>query len=218
MVFPHGPATNFPGFTLIDTLVSQVHLKNFRLFSTPTRYHNWAASASLDCGMSFGTLDQDGPLIVDPTQAFIVLQFVGGEEPTRVCIVLRTQALIKHACSMGTETCIPWEEWGRNAIVMEMQALNQATYVQGVHVIEVEVRKLPDGNFDTNHLYLRAFDFSKWGSGALCDEGGETVQTARYKDGREFSLERSGNLGRLGFGLLGDGIFYSLVSRLYHWK
>jgi len=116
---------------------------------------------------------------------------------------------------MGTETYIPWEEWGRDPIVTETQAFNLSTCVQGVHVTEAEMRRVPGDNVD---MRLRAFDFSKWGCSTLCDEGGEAVRTARYKYGRELLLEESGNVSRLGFGSLDNGVFYSLVSRLCHLK
>jgi len=153
----------FPQLIFIDTLISQDHLRNFRQLCFPERYRDSVTTASINYDMSFGTLDKDGPFIVDPTQAFIILQLPGAEEQTRVCVVLRTQALIEHACSMRTENYIPWEEWARNSIIMERQTSNLPTYIQGVHLIETEMRRVPGGNVDMSRIYLRTFDLSKRG-------------------------------------------------------
>ena len=90
-----------------------------------------------------GTLNQDEPFVVDPTQAFIILQLFG-EVPIRVfTVVLRTQALIEHACSESTDIYIPWEDWERDAIVMEMPTFGSVIYVQGVRVIEEQMLEVP---------------------------------------------------------------------------
>ena len=217
MILTRGYAVDSFGLVLINTLASQVRQRTFRLFCLPARYRDWDTSASIDYSMSFGTPDQDTPFIVDPTQAFIVLQFQGGEKQTRVCIVLRTQTLIEHACSVGTNTYIPWEEWGGDVIVMEMPTFSPTIYIQGVHVVGVERRRV-SGDVNMNHMCLRIFNFSKWGHSTLCDEGGEAVRETWYEDGRELLLEGNGNVSRLGLGSLGNGIFYSLVSCLCHWK
>jgi len=215
MIFTHDRAVS-SGFTLANTLVSQDRPSRFLRFQVPTKYRNWIPFASTNCVMPFGTLNQDEPFVVDPTQAFIILQLFG-EVTDRVLIVLRTQALIEHACSMGTDTYIPWEEWGRDAIVMEMPTSDSVIYVQGVHVVEEQMRKVP-GSDHTNHTSIRVFDFSKRGCSTLCDEGCETVWAAWYKEGRELLLEGSQNVGRLEFGSLSDGVFYSLVSRPRCWE
>ena len=215
MIFTYDRAVS-SGFTLVNTLVSQDHPSYLRRFQVPTKYRDWMPFASTDCVMPFGTLNQDEPFVVDPTQAFIILQLFG-EVQDRVLIVLRTQALIKHACLMGTDTYIPWEEWGRDAIVMEMPTSDSVIYIQGVHVVEGQMGKVP-GSDHANHMSIRVFDFSKRGCSTIRDEGGETVWAAWYEEGRELSLEGSQNMGRLELGSLGDGAFYSLVSCLRCWK
>ena len=117
---------------------------------------------------------------------------------------------------MNTEIYIPWNEWGRDAIFIEMPASDRPIHVQGVHVIEAEERRVPGG--DTVHMGLRIFDFGKWGCSTLCDEGGETVRTARYRGGRESLLEGSGTRSIPEFDSLGDGIFYAVVGHFCHWK
>jgi len=214
MIFTYNRAVS-SGFTLANTLVSQDHPSHFRRFQVPTKYRNWIPLASTDCVMPFGTLDQDEPFVVDPTQAFIILQLFGGVTDC-VFIILRTQALIEHTCSMSTD--IPWEEWGRDAIVMETPTSDSTIYVQGVHVIEEQMRKVPGSDVHTNHMSIRVFDFSKRGCSTLCDEDGETLRAAWYKGGRELFLEGSQNVGIPEFGSLGDGVFYSLVSRLCCWR
>jgi len=214
MIFTHDHATNSSGLILINTLISQDLQRNFRLFCIPTRYSDLIAPTSIDYDMSLGTLDQDGPFTVDQTQAFIILQFFGGEEPNCGWVILCTQALIEHACSMRTETYIPWEEWGRDAIVMGIPTFSPAIYVQGVHAVEAAMRTVPD-SFGRVHIYLRTFNFSKWGCSTFCDEGGEAVRETRYEDGRGLFLKGS-DVGLVEFGPPGNSVFYSVVSRLCH--
>lgn len=219
MIFTHDHTVNSSGLTLINTAISQGHPGHFRRFRIPTRYRDWEVpSAGIGCDLSSETANQDGPFIVDPTQAFIVLQLLGIKVPTSVCIILRTQALIEHACSMGAETYIPWEEWGRDANIMEMPTSNPAIYIQGVHLIETERRGVLGGDIDVTHVCLRIFDFSKRGCSTPFDEGGEAVQEVWYRGGRELLLQGSENVNRIEFGSLGRSVFYSLVSCLCHWK
>ena len=71
---------------------------------------------------------------------------------------------------MGTEIQIPWEQWGKDAMVtMEMPTFGSHIYVQGAHVVEVKARSVSGGGVE--RICLRIFDFSKRGCSTLWDEG-----------------------------------------------
>jgi hypothetical protein len=112
---------------------------------------------------------------------------------------------------MNTETYIPWDEWGRDAIVMETPAFSSAVCVQGVHAVEAEIQMVPGSGAC---MYLRTFDFSKRGCSSLCDEGGGAVQAAWYDDGRDLFLVGSGNVLKLDLGSLGKCLLLSGESPL----
>ena len=201
---------------LFNTLVSQDDSRSLRRFRVPQRYRNWFPSVIIDRGMPLGTLNQDEPLIVDPAQAFIVIELFRGEVSTLASIVLRTQALIRHSCSMSTDTHIPWEEWGKDAMIIEIPTLHLKFYVQGTQMIEAKMRRVPGGGME--HICLRTFDFSKRGCSTLRSEGCEVVPAAWYENGRDLFLEGRGNVEEQEFDSLGNGTFCYLVSFFCHWK
>ena len=193
---------------LFDTLLLQGHPRNLRRFHIPMRYRNRFSSIITDRDGSLGT--QDGPLIIDPAQTILVVRLFDTDEPLRILLVLRIRALITRACSMSSDTCIPWEEWERDVMVMEMPRHDTHIFVQGVHV--TVVKKRTHIGDDADNLRLRTFDFSLRGSSTLLDKGGRAGRTDFYEGGRDFSLE--GSRGALNWELnsLGNGTFYSLVS------
>jgi len=215
MVFDRGHAGNPPEFTLFNTFISQDHPGNLRRFRIPMRYHKSVLVVKTEHSMSLGTPDRDGPLIVDPAQEFIVLElFDASALKPYVLIVLRIQALIKRACSVDTEIQISWEEWGRDAMIMEMPTFDSRIYVQGTHVVEAKVRSVSGG--EAKRICLRTFDFSKRGCSTLWDESSETVRAAWHEDGRDLFLEGGDNMNLYS---LGNGTFFHPpVSRLYRPK
>ena len=216
MVFTPDLTENPPEFMLFNTLVSQDDSRSLRRFRVPQRYRNWFPSVIIDHEMPLGTLNQNEPLIVDPAQAFIVLGLFRGEVSTLVFIILRTQALIKYSCSVNTDTYIPWEEWGKDAMIIEIPTLHLQFYVQGTQMIEAKMRRVPGGGME--HICLRTFDFSKWGCSTLRSEGCEVVPAAWYESGRDLFLEGRGNVEEQEFDSLGNGTFCYLVSFLRHRK
>ena len=215
MIFTLILTENPPEFMLFNSLVSQNDLRSLRRFRVSQRYRNWFPSVIIDRGMSLGTLSQNEPLIVDPGQAFIVLRFFRDEVPTLVFIILRAQALIKHSCSMSTDTYIPWEGWGKDAVIIEIPTLHLKFYVQGAQIIEAKMRRVPGGGME--HICLRTFDFSKWGCSTLRSEGCVVVPTAWYEGGRDLFLGGRENVEEQEFDSPGSGTFCYLVSFPQHW-
>jgi len=195
---------------LFNTLLPQDHPRNLRRFRIPPRYRKQFPFVITDHDRSFGT--QDGSLITDPAQSILVVGVCDSEEPHHFYLVLRTQALITRACSMSSDTCIPWDEWERDAVIMEMPAHDSHILLQGVHVIAVK-RRAHIGE-DTGHLRFCIFDFSLRGCSTLWNKGGRarSRRTDFYEGGRDLILEGTGRVSDRGLNSLGNGAFYSLVS------
>jgi len=199
---------------LINTLLPQDHPRNLRRFHIPPRYRKWFSFVITDRDGSLGT--QDGSIMIDPAQTILVVDLFECGEPLHIFLVLRKQALITRACSMSSDTHIPWDEWGRDVMIMEMPMHDAYLLVQGVHVIVVKTRTPISG--DTNHLRLRAFDFSLRGCSTLWDKGGRAGRADFYEGGWDFLLEGSRGVPTWGLNSLGNGTFYSLVSFPCRWK
>ena len=216
MVYTPEQTGKLPEFTLFDTSVSQDHPTNFRHFRVPLKYRDWSPSVTLDTCIGLGMQNQDEPLIVDPTQALILLQFYRDDVSTDAVVMLRIQALVKQACLMGADTDIPWRELERDAVVIEPSTSNAKFSVHGVHVIEVTRHPiLFDGDVPVR---FHVFDFSRRGCSTLRDANDETMGAAWCKGGRGFPFEWSGIRTRNALCSLGNGTFYGLVCGLHRWK
>jgi len=198
---------------LFNTLLPQDDQGNLRRFDIPLRYRGRFSSVITDRDGSPGT--QDGSLITDPAQAILVVDLCDGDEPHHFSLVFRTQALVARACSMSLDTCIPWDEWKRDAVIMEVPAHDSHIFIHGVHVIVVKKRAQ-----NADNLQLRTFDFSWRGCRALWGKGGRARRRRMdlYEGGRDFILEGTENVSEWGLNSLGNGAFYSLVSFTCCWK
>jgi len=209
MVSDPGRPGNPPEFMLFNTLIPQDRPRELRRFSVPQKYRDWFPSVNIDHEMPSGTMSRDEPLVVDSTQAITVLNLFRG--PAHVLIVLRTQALIKHACSMGVDTHIPWKELEKDAVVVDVPVYGSSIHVQGTHVVVARMHDDPDGG--TGHMCLRVFDCSKRGCIKLRGEGDEAGRKAWYEGGQDFPLGGNENADPQRLCSLANGTFY-LVSRL----
>jgi hypothetical protein len=204
-------AANSPELILFNTLLPQDHPGNSRRLSLPPRYRNWSPSLGYDSNRPLGTLNWDGPLIIDPSQAVLVVEFSDGNL-RNVLIILRMQVLIDHSCSTSADAHIPWNEWGRSAVVMEMPTGDDSDVgIHGFHVIAMGVDNSSGGG-EQHQLLLRIFDFSRRGCSTLRDEGGGVERTVSYEGEREILLEEGENEAVDWVVNSGDGNFFHLVS------
>ena len=205
-----------PELVVFDTRTPQVHPECFRRFGLPPEYRNNVAHINFDCNRPLRTVTQEGPLIVDPTQAILVVE----TDPqhslgTHGQLVVRINALIEHECSARTDSLIPWEEWGEGSVYMKipLEDIKFSTFVHRTHLVVVALcisRSVPD------RLYT--FDFSKQGCNALPHwdrMGGVGVRRSTLEDGRRLVLEGGQGLGPQGMCLLGNGILVYLGSVSY---
>ena len=193
---------------------------NSRRFSLPQRYHGRRVLVHVDQDRSSGALNRDGPFITDPTQAVLVVELPKFDHHSAVLLVVRIQDLIKRVCSAHVDVPIPWDEWGRGAVVMEDQEFNYNLFIH-VHGTHLVVLKTPYPYGRGDHFRVSIFDFSRHGCGTLplWDEGGNGAgRKTSFSDGREFVCEGIWNRdyvpwGEMGF--LGDRNLFH-VSYLSH--
>ena len=208
MVTTRDTGTNAPGLTVYNTLLPQDHPMNSRRFSLPPRYHDRDHLMLVDQDRPLGALKSDGPLITDPTQAILVVELLKFGDRD-ILLVVRTQVLIEHACSTRADVHIPWNEWGRGAVVMESPLHRYRSYVHGTHLAMV----LTLNRHEPRHC-VRTFDFSRHGCGDLPlwdDKASRAVRVASLSEGTESRFEYVGGF----MGSHGDGGFFQ-VSYLSH--
>ena len=203
-------------FTVFNTFVPQDHPGNMRQFGLPPKYPGREVRAYLDRYESLGTVNRDGHLVADPTQAILVLSLYLGPQDPEVVLILRIQSLIEHACSMRTDTEIPWDEWGRSTVVMETPTgyTDPTPIVHGPHMLLV--RGTRHGR-EVHHIHT--FDFSRRGSAALpLSDGGNggIERRAIFGDGRSCVFEIGDGMRMQGLKSFGDGIVVDIVSLLPH--
>ena len=207
-VFPGAPE-----LAIFNTLVPQGHPGNLRRFKLPPVTVGRTVHVHLDRDRSLGTVNRDGHLIVDPSQAILILKISQTVQERQIFFVLRTQSLIERACSMRADTQIPWDEWGRGAVVMEIPTGSGAlTIVHGTHVLVIDEIHGPGANYR-----VCRFDFGRWGSATLpfLDENdGGAGRRAVFEDGRSCEFEGGDGMSLYDLQPLGDTIPLSVVSLL----
>jgi hypothetical protein len=201
-------------FPVFDTLLPQDHPRNLRWFRLPWKYRGRGAYLHVDRGGSLRTVDRDGPLIVDPTQAIIIMDFLETSQEPRVYLILRIQPLIEYACSMRADVRIPWNEWGRGAVAMEIPStvtVNPETVIHGARVLAIV--ETPHGL--RQRFCIHTFDFSRRGSAALplSDENDrEAERNAAFEDGWRYVLEVADGMSPWGLQSAGGGVVLYIVS------
>jgi hypothetical protein len=110
VVVTHSISPDPPELFVFNTLVPQDHPRSLQQFNLPPKYHNWYANIHLDHDRSLGTLNNDGPLMVDSTQAIVLVDMVSDLGEPEVFLIVQTQFLIEHVCSVGTDVQIPCQE------------------------------------------------------------------------------------------------------------
>ena len=144
----------------------------------------------VDANRCLGTPGQDGLLTTDPTQAIFVAELIDQYEARKLLIV-PIQNLIERICSVSAGDCVPWDEWGRGAVVMEVPRRGSGSggshpLVQGVHV--VMAKEYTTSSVGEHHPHICTFDFSRRGCSVLPSWDG-IERRARFEDGRVIPLQ-----------------------------
>lgn len=198
---------------VFNTLVPQDHPRSLRRFRIPPGYCGRTIRISLDRDSSLGTVNRDGPLIIDPTQAVLVVSLSSRLTGRQDFLILRTRALIEHACSMRADVRIPWSEWGRDAVTVEIPTYGSYfTTTHGARVLVIRSTRL-------GYRDIRVFDFSRRGGTTLPLSGGSDGGTERmsvFKGGRSCVFAGHDGISQWDPRSLGDSIIPCIVSPLSH--
>lgn len=180
-------------FIVFNTLIPQDRPMSSRRLDLPPQYDSdRSALIYVDQDRSLGKLNRDGPVITDPTQAILVVKLTKLYHGD-VLLVVRIQPLIERVCSTGTGANIPWDEWGRDAVIMENPVLRYGldVHVHGTHLVLLE---MPYQFVQRGCPRIRTFDFGRRGRSVLplLDKSGGAERKALFSDGGEFVLEATG--------------------------
>jgi hypothetical protein len=202
---------------VFNTLIPQGHPMSSQRLDLPPQYDRYGnIFVHVDKDASLGTLDRDGPIITDPTQAILVVKLAEPDYED-VLVVVRIQPLIERVCSTRTDENIPWDEWGRGAVILKNPELKYDldVYVHGTHLVlfEKSHRFGPWG-----FLGFRTFDFGRRGCSALLlwEEGGRAERMAWFWDGSRVVFKATGVRAATewdGTGSQGNGNFFHVSYR-----
>jgi len=207
-IFPH-PFELF----VFDTLLPQDHPRHLRRFMLPPKYGHRSVRVYLDHDRPLGTVDRDGPLLVDPTQAILIVDLSRVVRDPRIFLILRMQDLIEHTCSMRTEAQIPWDEWGRGNVVIEIPTgiTRLSIVIHGARLLAIyDTHRGSEGDY-----CIHIFDLCRRASSALTvsDESNDgTERRAPFKTGRSCLFEEGGGVSMWGLQPLGDSVVFYEVS------
>lgn len=167
----------------------------------------------LDRDRSLGSVNRDGHLIVDPTQAVLIVDLSPTFRDPQVLLILQTQTLIERTCSMHTATYVHWNEWGRRAVVMETppSGIDFAT-IHGARVLVITSTR----HRQRDDYRIHTFDFSRRGGVVpplLEGNDGGVERRIAFGDGGSCSfLETGEGIGSWGIHSLGDCVVFRIVS------
>ena len=186
LAYPH----SYPCYELLvfNTLTSQDDPRNLRRFKFPQKYYGRGISLHLDCDRTLGTVNRDGPLIVDPSQAILIVGISSTHGGPGILFVLRTQTLIDYACSMRADVQIPWDDWGKGSVTMEN--LIEPYDCIAIHGARMLVIRRTHWEDERPRVYV--FDLGRRGRTRLSlPDGNSSGAKGRVmvKDGRSCALE-----------------------------
>ena len=202
---------------VFDTLIPQDHPGNSWELEPPQRFHNWTAKIYIDHEQQLGVPNRDEPFISDPGQAVLVMQLTNNSNDL-VFLIVRTQALIEKARSTHANPRVPWDEWGRDAVVLEdlVRGIGSLFFVHGAQVVVVQMYLF--WGQQNYHWSVRTFDFSRRGCSSLPLWGGEGGGTQRTvlseNEGCVRFVPDDGASSITELRSLSDGCLFCLVSCL----
>lgn len=194
---------------VFDTLIPEDCPGSLLRLGLPQRFHNRAAYIRADHDRSLGTLNGDEPLIADPAQAVLVLEIMSGRGPQALLIV-RMQALAEQMRLTRTGSCVPWDEWSGDGVVVEIPTgdSDREVFVHGAQVVVVWGPHVGDWDVQT-------FDFSRRGRSCLpLLGGGGGIKSTRLGNHRDLICRPDGCIYPWLLKSLSDGSIFHLVSRL----
>ena len=180
----------------------------------PLEFHGMCANMHIDLGRDLGTPNKDEVLLPDPAQAVLVMD-IWADRELRILLVVRTQVLVKQTYSVRAGSPVPWDEWGRDAMAIEVQndgGHRMLTFVHGAQVMIARASSLRGlGNYD-----VRTFGFSQRGRKSLPIRGeADAERRVLFEAGVNLKFEPDDGIGPQGeLKPLSDGSLICLVSYL----
>jgi len=191
------PARADDGLDLIifDTSLPQQSPNSWRRLNIAPTYHHWyarypsawEARIHTDSENLRGGAPCDGPLVVDPTQAVVVIilhhRDCGNISVGEAVLVVRAAALVGRMSSTRSGERIPWDAWKSDVMVVEIphHISYFQTFVHGTRVLLITYEWQSGYRF-------RAYDFSRWGCKALVRVGdGEKERMVMPNPGKVWS-------------------------------
>ena len=201
---------------MFNTLIPQDHPENLRQLELPHYFHGRNVKMRVDHDRPLGTSNRDEPLIADPAQVVLVMELTGGWKP-RFLLAVSTQTLVGQTCSTYGGSRVPWDEWGRDAVVVEVQIPGRVphAFVRGAQVIVAWER---DVSIWSRQYSVQTFEFSRRGRSTLqvlSGGGGVEVKSVLLKDEGSFTFEPVDSTRSPGdLRLLSDGSLFHPASCL----
>ena len=203
---------------VFDTLIPQDHPGYMRRLVYPLEFCDTHATLRVDRDRALGTPNKDEVLLPDPTQVVTVIEFWRDEEP-HVLLVMRTQVLVEQVHSVQPDSRVPWDEWGRDAVTIEVQSNDGHRVFTFIHGAQVMIAQpfLPHG---LGCYHIRTFDFGKRGRSSLPlrDGADGTERRVLFEDGANLDFEPDDGIDiHQELQSLSDGSLMYLVSCLAHY-
>ena len=208
---------------VFDTSIPQQSQYSWRRFNIAPMHNDryarspwaWGAWIYTDGDRSRGEGSRGEPLVVDPTQSVVVLvlyhhecgYITGGE----VILVIRAATLVGYMSSTRNELFIPWDDWKRDAMVVEVPHYGISyvrTFVLGSHVLLVTYNWRDNGG----RYRVQAYDFSRWGCRTLVRVGDGEKERMVMPNPEKIWFPRENSNGLENMRALGDCLVSCAVS------
>ncbi|KAF9645019.1 hypothetical protein BDM02DRAFT_3120947 [Thelephora ganbajun] len=182
---------------VFDTLIPQDHPGNAQRLELPLQLHGQPANIHVDHDWDLGIPKTDEALIADPAQAVLVIELERFSKPT-VLVVVRIQVLIEQKYSLRADSRVPWDEWGRQIVAMEvlMNSIRLLAFVHSSQVMVVQTFLTDSWGIRRHQPHcVRTFDFSRRGFLPLLDGVDGTEKRVMFEDGADFRFEPGESMG-----------------------
>ena len=201
---------------VFDTLVPRDRPGYLKRLEFPPEFRDKPVKIRVDG--HFGTPNKDEVFLADPAQAVVVIEFGGGRKPPDL-LVVPMRVLIEQTHSEHAGSRVPWDEWGRDAVVIEPNDDNYrlSTIVHGAQVMIV-CASLPYafGQPQRGGFRVYTFDFSQRGRSSLPLHSGidGIRRVLLLEGGTDVRFESDDDMNRWDrLRSLRDGSLFHMVSR-----
>ena len=212
---------------MFDTSLPQQSPDSWRRLNIAPTHHylyarypwGWEAQIHTDSEISRGGGPCDAPLVGDPTQSVVVIvlhhndcgDFSGGE----AVLVIRAAALVRHMSSPRSGKCVPWGDWKRDVMVVEIphNVISYPylrTFVLGTRIL------LVTGDWRGGGYRFQAYDFSRWACRALVRTGDGEKERMVMPNPEKIWVPRTPDIALENMRTLGDSLVMCAVGNSHN--